>query len=63
MPIKDKWLMIGTPLKVSQVDLNSLNTSRNLEEKNLAIMISIWILKKSKEATWEALLEAVKTLW
>ena len=60
MSIKDQWFMIGTALEVSPADLNSLNISRNLEEKNLAIMISIWIQKKSKEATWEALLEAIE---
>ena len=61
MSIKDKWFMIGTALEVSPEDLNTLNISRNPEEKNLAIMISIWIQKKSKEATWEALLEAIES--
>ena len=51
--------MIGTALEVSPADLNSFDTSRNSEE-NLAKVINKWILKKSKEATWEALLEAVE---
>ena len=59
IPIKDKWYVIGTVLEVSPADLNSLETSRNPEE-NLAKAINKWILKKSKEATWEVLLEAVE---
>ena len=51
--------MIGIALEVSPADLNSLDTSRNLEE-SLAKVISKWILKKSKETTWEALLETVE---
>ena len=60
MSIKDQWFMIGTALEVSPADLNSLDTSRNPEQKNLAKVISKWMQKKSKEATWEALLEAVE---
>ena len=60
IPIKDQWYMIGTALEVSPADLNSLNTSSNPEEKNLAIMISKWKQEKAKEATWEVLLEAVE---
>ena len=52
--------MIGTALEVSQEDLNGLDISRNLEEKNLTIMISKWKQEKAKEATWEALLDAVE---
>ena len=51
--------MIGTALEVSPADLNSLDTSRNPEE-NLVKVISKWIQKKPKEATWDALLEAVE---
>ena len=60
IPIKDKWFMIGIALEVNTADLNSLNTSKNPEEINLAILISKWIQMKAKEATWKALLEAVE---
>ena len=59
IPIKDKWFMIGTALEVTPADLNSLDTNTNSEE-NLARVISKWMQKKSKKATWEALLEAVE---
>ena len=51
--------MIGTALEVSQEDLNGLDTSRKSEE-NLTKVISKWKQEKAKEATWEALLEAVE---
>ena len=51
--------MIGIALDVSSADLNSLNIGRKSEE-NLAIVISKWKQEKAKEATWEALLEAVE---
>ena len=41
MTIKDKWFVIGTALENSPADLNSLNISKNPEEKNGAILINI----------------------
>ena len=51
--------MIGTALEVMPADLNGLDASRKPEE-NLTKVISKWKQEKSKEATWEALLEAVE---
>ena len=60
MPIKHKWYMIGTALEVSSGDLDSLKYSNNQVEENLAIMISMWLDKHAKVATWEVLLKAVE---
>ena len=60
MPIKDKWYMVGTALDISSTDLDGLKYSSNRVEENLAIMISTWLDKHAKEATWEVLLKAVE---
>ena len=60
MPIKDKWYMVGTALDVSSADLDSLKCSNNPVEENLTKMLSIWLDKRAKEATWEVLLKTVE---
>ena len=52
--------MIGTALEVSSGDLDSLKYSNNQVEENLAFMISMWLDKHAKVATWEVLLKAVE---
>ena len=52
--------MIGTALEVNSGDLDSLKYSNNPVEENLAIMISMWLNKHAKGATWQVLLKAVE---
>ena len=60
MPIKRKWYIIGTALGVSAADLDSIKYSNNPVEEKVASMISTWLDKCAKDATWEALLKAVE---
>ena len=60
MPIKNQWYMIGVALDISSGDLDRLKYSNNTDEGKLASMISTWLNKRAKEATWEVLLEAVE---
>ena len=60
MPIKNQWYMIGVALEISSGDLDSLKYSNNTDEGKLASMISTWLNKRAKKATWEVLIEAVE---
>ena len=61
MPIKDKWYIIGTSLEVNIDELDSLKISNNnITEMNLLTVINKWLVKKSNEATWKALLKEVE---
>ena len=60
MPIKNRWYMIGTTLEVSSGDLDSIKCNNNPVDEKLASMISTWLDRYGKKATWEVLLEAVE---
>ena len=60
MPIKSQWYMIGVALGISSGDLDSLEHSNNTDKGKLASMISTWLNKRAKKATWEVLIEAVE---
>ena len=60
MPIKNQWYMIGVALDISSEDLDSLKCSNNTDEGKLASMISTWLNKRAKKATWKVLIEAVE---
>ena len=60
MPIKNQWYMIGVALDISSGDLDGLKFSNNTDEGKLASMISTWLNKQAKKATWEVLIEAAE---
>ena len=60
MPIKADWYIIGVSLEVNTGELESLYNSNNAPHLKLFMMISKWLKKKSNEATWKVLLEAVE---
>ena len=61
MPIKNRWYMIGTALEVSLGDLDSIKYSNIPVDEKLATMMSTWLDKYGKKATWEVLLKAVES--
>ena len=61
MPIKNHWYMIGVALEVSSGDLDTIKYSNIPVEEKVASMISTWLNKQAKKATWEALLGAVES--
>ena len=58
MPIRSRWYMIGIALAVSSGDLDAISRGNNPE---LASMISTWLDRCGKKATWEVLLKAVES--
>ena len=60
LPIANEWKTIGTLLGLSPGLLDSIHNSFNNDRDRLREMVSEWL--KTLDATWEALIEAVKNV-
>ena len=61
-PVKKTWYIIGINLKVSKRRLGVINAEqRNSPDKCLAAMCEEWVESAAQEATWQKIVEALRS--